>query len=61
MFQYFVSIVPTMYIDTNRAFGSKVMLTNQYAVTDYKREIGHETGGSGIPGSNLLSFDALLF
>ncbi|KAI8614660.1 endoplasmic reticulum vesicle transporter-domain-containing protein [Chytriomyces sp. MP71] len=49
MFQYFMSIVPTIYVDGRRTFGS-VILTNQYAVTDYKKIVGHETREAGIPG-----------
>ncbi|KAJ3242076.1 hypothetical protein HDU81_007830 [Chytriomyces hyalinus] len=49
MFQYFMSIVPTIYVDKRRTFGS-VVLTNQYAVTDYKKIVGHETREAGIPG-----------
>ncbi|KAI9352074.1 endoplasmic reticulum vesicle transporter-domain-containing protein [Obelidium mucronatum] len=49
MFQYFISIVPTIYVDKRRTFGS-VVLTNQYAVTDYKKVVGHETKEAGIPG-----------
>ncbi|KAJ1567341.1 hypothetical protein HK405_006319, partial [Cladochytrium tenue] len=45
MFQYFVSVVPTIYVDRNRAFGSKYVLTNQYAVTDYTRVLGSEQNG----------------
>ncbi|GHJ84979.1 hypothetical protein NliqN6_1381 [Naganishia liquefaciens] len=43
IFQYFLSVVPTMYIDRS---GRKVK-TSQYAVTDSKREIHH---GQGVPG-----------
>ncbi|ORY42845.1 DUF1692-domain-containing protein [Rhizoclosmatium globosum] len=49
MFQYFISIVPTIYVDKRRTFGS-VVLTNQYAVTDHKKIVGHETKEAGIPG-----------
>ncbi|KAJ3160628.1 hypothetical protein HDU86_000387 [Geranomyces michiganensis] len=49
MFQYFIAIVPTIYIDRNRAFGSKVILTSQYAVTDYQRSI-EDGGAGGVPG-----------
>ncbi|KAJ3050516.1 Endoplasmic reticulum-Golgi intermediate compartment protein 2 [Rhizophlyctis rosea] len=49
MFQYFVAIVPTIYVDNRRTFGAKVLLTNQYAVTDYSRELtGQNTGVPGI-------------
>lgn len=43
VFEYFVSIVPTQYIDR---YGRKVM-TNQYSVNDYARAIKH---GQGVPG-----------
>ncbi|PWN51353.1 DUF1692-domain-containing protein [Violaceomyces palustris] len=43
VFQYFVSVVPTTYID---ARGRKLK-TNQYSVTDYTRVIQH---GQGVPG-----------
>ncbi|KAJ3076960.1 hypothetical protein HDU98_010254 [Podochytrium sp. JEL0797] len=49
MFQYFISIVPTIYVDKRRTFGSMI-LTNQYAVTDHKKIVGHETKEAGIPG-----------
>ncbi|EXX76520.1 Erv41p [Rhizophagus irregularis DAOM 197198w] len=42
-FLYFLSIVPTTYIDNN----NHVLLTNQYSVTDYSRVI---EGRTGIPG-----------
>ncbi|KAI8808917.1 endoplasmic reticulum vesicle transporter-domain-containing protein [Cladochytrium replicatum] len=49
-FQYFISVVPTIYID-NRAFlGQKILLTNQYAVTDHRRVLRPEVGISGVPG-----------
>ena len=51
MFQYFVAIVPTIYVDNRRAFGQKVLLTNQYAVTDYSRELTGQV--TGVPGKNL--------
>ena len=43
MFQYFVSAVPTLFLD---ARGRKLH-THQYSVTDYTREIEH---GKGVPG-----------
>ncbi|KAJ3393880.1 hypothetical protein HDU84_000843 [Entophlyctis sp. JEL0112] len=55
MFQYFVSIVPTIYVDKRRTFGS-VILANQYAVTDHKKIVGHETREAGIPGI-FLKYD----
>ncbi|RKO89187.1 endoplasmic reticulum vesicle transporter-domain-containing protein, partial [Blyttiomyces helicus] len=50
MFQYFVAVVPTIYIDTNRVLGQRLLLTNQYAVTDYSRIISAESRTSGLPG-----------
>ncbi|CAG8570816.1 10996_t:CDS:2 [Cetraspora pellucida] len=44
-FQYFLSVVPTTYIDSF----NRVLLTNQYAVTDYTRIID-ETKQPGVPG-----------
>ncbi|CAO1631993.1 unnamed protein product [Sympodiomycopsis kandeliae] len=43
VFQYFLNIVPTKYIDSR---GRKIS-TNQYSVTDYTRTIQH---GMGVPG-----------
>ncbi|KAJ3280466.1 hypothetical protein HK104_000650 [Borealophlyctis nickersoniae] len=48
MFQYFVAVVPTIYIDKRRTFGHKVLLTHQYAVTDYSRSV--DMGQGGLPG-----------
>ncbi|KAJ3215838.1 hypothetical protein HDU67_010258 [Dinochytrium kinnereticum] len=50
MFQYFISVVPTIYIDKSRTLSSTVLLTNQYAVTDYSRVINQDAGAVGIPG-----------
>ncbi|KAI8833052.1 endoplasmic reticulum vesicle transporter-domain-containing protein [Chytridium lagenaria] len=50
MFQYFISVVPTIFIDKSRGLMSTVLLTNQYAVTDYSRVINTEAGAVGIPG-----------
>lgn len=49
VFQYFVSIVPTNYIDSR---GRKLQ-TNQYSVTDYTRTVQH---GEGVPGI-FIKFD----
>ncbi|KAI8821795.1 endoplasmic reticulum vesicle transporter-domain-containing protein [Fimicolochytrium jonesii] len=49
MFQYFIAVVPTIYLDNRRTFGSKVLLTNQYAVTDYQRSLEGQAVG-GVPG-----------
>ncbi|CDW96686.1 hypothetical protein [Sporisorium scitamineum] len=43
VFQYFVSAVPTLFVD---ARGRKLH-THQYSVTDYTRQIEH---GKGVPG-----------
>lgn len=44
IFQYFVSVVSTTYIDARR----RVLDTNQYSVTDMSRETEH---GKGVPGA----------
>jgi len=44
-FQYFISIVPTIYIDSS----GNILLTSQYAVTDYKRTLNDRSGGN-LPG-----------
>ncbi|CAD6983286.1 unnamed protein product [Tilletia controversa] len=49
IFQYFVSVVPTLYI---RHDGRKLH-TNQYSVTDYTRTVEH---GQGVPGI-FMKFD----
>lgn len=43
MFQYFLRVVPTTYIDASR----RRLSTSQYAVTDYSRTFEH---GEGVPG-----------
>lgn len=43
IFQYFLRVVPTTYIDASR----RRLSTSQYAVTDYTRSFEH---GHGIPG-----------
>ncbi|WVF71351.1 hypothetical protein IAT40_006155 [Kwoniella sp. CBS 6097] len=43
IFQYFLRVVPTTYIDASR----RKLVTSQYAVTDYSRSFEH---GKGIPG-----------
>ncbi|KAI9209862.1 endoplasmic reticulum vesicle transporter-domain-containing protein [Polychytrium aggregatum] len=50
MFQYFISVVPTIYIDKIRTFGEKIILTSQYAVTDYQKVVSQEAGHEGLPG-----------
>jgi len=46
MFQYYLSLVPTAYIDTS----GKMIVTNQYAVTEHRRAVNHDAGSHGIPG-----------
>lgn len=43
VFQYFVSVVPTIYNDRR----GRSLKTNQYSVTDYARVVEH---GQGVPG-----------
>ncbi len=43
MFQYFVSAIPTLFIDAR----GRRLHTHQYSVTDYTRPIEH---GKGVPG-----------
>lgn len=43
IFQYFISVVSTTYIDAGR----RRLDTNQYSVTDMARETEH---GRGVPG-----------
>ncbi|WVQ80240.1 hypothetical protein IAT38_002345 [Cryptococcus sp. DSM 104549] len=43
IFQYFLRVVPTTYVDAGR----RRLTTSQYAVTDYSRSFEH---GRGIPG-----------
>nr|XP_018262810.1 endoplasmic reticulum-Golgi intermediate compartment protein 2 [Kwoniella dejecticola CBS 10117]OBR84968.1 endoplasmic reticulum-Golgi intermediate compartment protein 2 [Kwoniella dejecticola CBS 10117] len=43
IFQYFLRVVPTTYIDAAR----RRLVTSQYAVTDYSRSFEH---GKGVPG-----------
>ncbi|CAI2162362.1 12237_t:CDS:2 [Funneliformis geosporum] len=45
-FMYFLSVVPTTYIDNS----NHVLLTNQYSVTEYSRIIDSSKGGIGVPG-----------
>ncbi|CAG8507408.1 5835_t:CDS:2, partial [Funneliformis caledonium] len=45
-FMYFLSVVPTTYIDNS----NQVLLTNQYSVTEYSRIIDSSKGGIGVPG-----------
>lgn len=43
IFQYFISVVSTRYVDASR----RTLDTNQYSVTDMSRETQH---GKGVPG-----------
>ncbi|TPX33691.1 hypothetical protein SmJEL517_g03468 [Synchytrium microbalum] len=49
MFQYFISIIPTIYVEPG-LLADNAILTNQYAVTDYQRSIDHSKGAHGTPG-----------
>jgi len=46
MFQYFLSLVPTVYTDLE----GNMLVTNQYAMTEHKRAIDHDAGSHGTPG-----------
>lgn len=46
MFQYYLSLVPTAYIDSS----GMTVVTNQYAVTEHRRAVNHDAGSHGIPG-----------
>ena len=41
-FEYYISIVPTIYVDKLGSLFSRYILTNQYAVTEFKHEIGDD-------------------
>lgn len=45
IFQYFISVVSTQYIDAGR----RRLDTNQYSVTDMSRKTQH---GQGVPGEH---------
>ena len=49
MYQYFIKVVPTIY----HPFGEEQINTNQYSVTDYKRELdgGWDERGK-LPGAS---------
>ena len=51
MYQYFVSIVPTVYKD----LADTVIVTNQYAITEHLRAVDHDKGNHGIPGAQALT------
>ena len=46
MFQYFVSLVPTIYVDSS----GEAMITNQYAATMYSRNLEAPGAKPGFPG-----------
>ena len=46
MYQYFISIVPTLYKDID----GNVILTNQYTLTEHRRVVNHDQGSHGMPG-----------
>ena len=48
-FQYFVALVPTIYVDQLGLFSSYI-ITNQYAVTEFSREIDirHPDNAPGV-------------
>jgi len=46
MFQLFLKVVPTVY---ERSDG-RTIKTNQFSVTEHKKEINHAAGGHGLPG-----------
>ncbi|KAG0211328.1 hypothetical protein BGX28_008151 [Mortierella sp. GBA30] len=43
-FQYFLVVVPTIYVDRS----NKELLTNQYSVSEYRREFGEHQGYPGL-------------
>ena len=46
MFQYYIKIVPTMYVDL---YG-KTIHTNQFSVTRHSKMVSVQSGESGMPG-----------
>lgn len=48
IFQYFVSVVSTTYVDARR----RILNTSQYSVTDMSRVTEH---GKGVPGESLVA------
>ena len=41
-FQYFLAVVPTIYVDTTTWLFSKILLTNQYSVTEHRKVMDEE-------------------
>jgi len=46
MYNYYVNIIPTIFEDSS----NNILVTNQYGVTENKREIDHDKGSHGTPG-----------
>lgn len=46
MFQYYIKIVPTMYVFLNNS----VIHTNQFSVTTYQKAYEPNSGDTGMPG-----------
>lgn len=46
MFQYYVKIVPTMYVKAN----GETIHTNQFSVTRHTKSVSVTSGESGMPG-----------
>lgn len=47
MFQYYIKIVPTMFVKLD----GTVLLTNQFSVTRHQKAVSIITGESGMPGA----------
>lgn len=46
MFQYYIKIVPTMYVQRN----GEVINTNQFSVTRHSKSVSVVSGETGMPG-----------
>lgn len=46
MFQYYIKIVPTMYVKAS----GEVINTNQFSVTRHSKSVSVVSGESGMPG-----------
>lgn len=46
MFQYYIKIVPTMYVKLN----GETIHTNQFSVTRHSKSVSVTSGESGMPG-----------
>lgn len=51
IFDYYLSVVPTIYVDATGALFDSVVLTNQYAVTEFHRNDPQRMLLSGLPGT----------